>query len=344
LSSEKQVLVFAEQREGQLDGITFEVLGYARQLAGEFGSDVHAAVIGTVSREMAATLASYGADRVYFLDSQSLPEYSAELDTAALLQLVTAESPEILLCGATLLGHDLMSRLAARLETGLIADCTSLSINTEGRLLGTKLTHGGRVSSTIVCNAGRPQMATLKPGAVKAAKPDTARQTEITVIKPELSQDEARTKLIGIVRAEPDKISLDEAEVIIAVGKGIGSRENLALLEEIARYTGGVVAASLGAIDEGWLPHKKLVGQTGTTVTPGLYVACGISGSVYHVLGMRDSEFVIAINKDRNAPIFKVADMSIIGDAAEVAKAIIERLRQAAGKPAIKDERASKDG
>jgi electron transfer flavoprotein alpha subunit len=344
LSAEKHVLVLAEQDEGQPGDTTPELLGCARQLADELGGGVSAFVVGAVSLETADELASYGADSVCFLESPMLSEYNAELYTAAIPRQIATEDPEILLCGATPLGRDLAPRLAARLETGLIPDCTSLSINDAGRLLGTKLTHGGRVSSTIVCTTGRPQIATLKPGVMKAARPDTTRRAEISVIRPELHRDEARTRITGIVRAEPDKISLDEADVIIAGGRGIGSRENLALLEEIAAYTGGVVAGSLGAIDEGWLPHKKLVGQTGTTVAPGLYVACGISGSVYHVLGMRDSNFVIAINKDRNAPIFKVADISIIGDAAEVAKAIIEQLRRAAGKTTTEDERAGRDG
>jgi electron transfer flavoprotein alpha subunit len=343
LTAEKQVLVLAEHDEGQPGDITPELLGCARPLAGELEGGVHAIVVGAASRETADRLASYGADRIYFLESPQLAEYNAELYTAAISRHVATEDPEVLLCGATTLGRDLAPRLAARLETGLISDCTSLSINDTGRLVGTKLTHGGRVSSTIVCTAGRPQMATLKPGAVKPPRTDTTRQAEIVVIKPELHRDEARSRVTGTVRAEPDKIGLDEADVIIAGGRGIGSREKLALLEEIAGYTGGVVAGSLGAIDEGWLPHKKLVGQTGTTVAPGLYIACGISGSIYHVLGMRDSNFVIAINKDRNAPIFKVADMSIIGDAGEVASAIIEQLRRTAGKTATKDERAGRD-
>lgn len=338
MSADKHVLVLAEQDEGQPGDINSELLGCARRLSGELGGEVHAVVVGAANRETADMLASYGGDRVCFLDSPLLSEYNAELYTTAVYRHVAAENPEVILCGATLPGRDLAPRLAARLETGLISECTGLSVNEAGRLEGTKLTHGGRVSSTIVCTTGRPQIATLKPGAVKAPKSDPTRQAEVTVVKPELDRDEARTVITGIVRTEPDKISLDEADVIIAGGRGIGSRENLALLEEIARYTGGVVAGSLGAVDEGWLPHKKLVGQTGTTVEPSLYVACGISGSIYHVLGMRDSGFVIAVNRDRNAPIFKVADMSIIGDATEVAREIIEQLRQAAGKTTNRDE------
>jgi electron transfer flavoprotein alpha subunit len=229
-------------------------------------------------------------------------------------------------------GRDLAPRIAARLGTGLISECTSLSVNQDGRLSGTKLTHGGMTSSTINYLMSGTQIATIKPGVMTIGRQDNSRKAEIKTVKPEPRRSESRIRLKGVVKAAPDKISLDEADVIVAGGKGVASRENLQLLEEIATRLGGVVAGSLGAVDEGWLPRKKLVGQTGTTVAPKLYIACGISGSVYHVLGMRDSGFVIAINKDRNAPIFKVADMSIIGDVAEIIPAIIKKLGVPPGK------------
>jgi electron transfer flavoprotein alpha subunit len=328
VSSEKSIWVITEQSEGQPEESSFEILSCGRKLADELGGQASAIVVGSDSRELAGTLASYGADNVYLLHDPSLIEYCAELYVEALSKLIDSEKPEIVICGATLNGRDLAPRLAARLKTGLISDCIGLSLNEEGLLLGNKLTHGGRVNSTIVCPDSRPQMATVKPGIMTAARPDTARKPEVILVTPELSQREPRTSVKEVVRADPEKISLDEAEVIIAGGKGTGGEGNFRLLEEIARYLGGVVAGSLGAVDEGWLPRRKLVGQTGTTVAPKLYIACGISGSVYHVLGMRDSDFVIAVNKDRNAPIFKVADMGIIGDVVEVAPAIIDRLRE----------------
>jgi electron transfer flavoprotein alpha subunit len=328
----KSVWVLAEQSEGHPEDISFEVLSCGRQLADELGGQVSAVAVGSNSQELAETLASYGADRVYLLYSPLLLEYCAELYVEAISKLIDDEKPEVVLCGATLTGRDLAPRLAARLKTGLISDCISLALNQEGLLLGGRLTYGGRVNSTIVCPAAKPQMATVKPGIMAAARPDTTRKPEVTVISPELGQGELRTSVKRVVRADPEKISLDEADIVVAGGKGIGGQENLRLLEEIAKHLGGVVAGSLGAIDEGWLPRRKLVGQTGTTVAPKLYMACGISGSVYHVLGMRDSEFVIAINKDPNAPIFKVADMSIIGDVVEVTSAIIDRLHESGGK------------
>jgi electron transfer flavoprotein alpha subunit len=327
VSAEKSVWVIAEPGDGQLEESSLEVLSCGRQLADDLGGRASAVVVGSHSQELAGTLASYGADRVYFLYSPRLLEYRAELYVEALSNLFQEEKPEVVLCEATLTGRDLAPRLAARLKTGLISECISLALNQEGRLLGSKLTYGGRVNSTMVCPTSKPQMATVKPGVMTVVKPDINRRAEVTIITPELSQGEPRTIVKGVTRADPEKIGLDEADIIIAGGKGVASQENFRLLEEIARHLGGVVAGSLGAVDEGWLPRRKLVGQTGTTVAPKLYMACGISGSVYHVLGMRDSEFVMAINKDPNAPIFKVADMGIIGDVVEVTSAIIERLR-----------------
>ncbi len=331
MSESKSVCVLAEQKEGQIEAASLETLSCGRQLADDLGGRVVAVVAGSDSRELAGVLASYGADEVFLLDSPQLLEYNAELCVEALCGLIKDENPDVFLCGATLTGRDIAPRVAARLGTGLVSECISLAINQEGRLSGTKLTHGGMVSSTILCPASGPQMATVKPGIMTIARQDTARKVEIKIITPELGRSESRIRLKGVVKADPDKISLDEADVIVAGGKGVASRENFQLLEEMAGQLGGIVAGSLGAIDEGWLPRKKLVGQTGTTVAPKLYIACGISGSVYHVLGMKDSGFVIAINKDRNAPIFKVADMSIIGDATEIISAIIEQLRGLAG-------------
>jgi electron transfer flavoprotein alpha subunit len=305
-----------------------EVLTCGRKLADDLGGQVHAVVIGDNSSTMAETLARYGADGVYLINSPLLQNYHAEIYVKVLAELFERENPDIVVYGATPTGRDLATRLAARFRTGLISECVSLALDQAGALSGNKLTHGGRINSTVVCLPSKPQMASLKAGVVTIGKPDIKRKPLLTVIKPELDQNEYRTHLKGIVKADPARISLDEADIIVAGGRGLAGRENLQLLEEVAKLLGGVVAASLGAIDEGWLPHNKLVGQTGATVNPKLYVACGISGSVYHVLGMRDSEFVVAINIDPNAPIFKVSDMSIVGDLSEVMSAIIDLLRE----------------
>jgi len=342
--SEKNVWVIAEHSEGQVEETGFEVLNWGRKLADDLNGQVIAIAVGSNSQELAGTLGNCGADKVFLLHSPLLLEYRAEFYVEALSRLFIDENPEIVLCGATLTGRDLFPRLAARLKTGLISDCINLALNEEGLLLGSKLTYGGRISSTIVCPDSKPQMATIKPGITTAARPDSARKPEVTLITPELSHVELRTILKRVVRADPEKIGLDEADIIVAGGRGMGGQENFQLLEEIARHLGGVVAGSLGAIDEGWLPRRKLVGQTGTTVAPKLYIACGISGSVYHVLGMKDSDFVIAINKDPDAPIFKVADMSIIGDVGEVTSAIIDLLRGLAGNIAGRNGEVSDTG
>lgn len=328
MSSDNSIFVIAEHGEGHLDEVTTEVLTCGRKLADDLDGNVIAAVFGNNNQALAVTLGSYGADKVIFLNSPLLQEYRAEFYIEALANLFTDKKPEIVLCGATPTGRDLAPRLAARLGTGLISDCVSLTLNEEGLLLGNKLTYGGRVNSTIVCPNTKPQIATLKPGVISISRPDNTRKPEVIVITPQLSHKEPSTRVKGFTRADPETISLDEADIIVAGGRGVGSQAHFQLLHELAKLLGGVVAGSLGAIDEGWLPRKKLVGQTGTTVAPRLYLACGISGSVYHVLGMRDSEFVIAIDKDPNAPIFKVADMSIVGDLSDIVPAIIERIKK----------------
>ncbi|MBN1176248.1 MAG: electron transfer flavoprotein subunit alpha/FixB family protein [Dehalococcoidales bacterium] len=340
MSESKSVWVLIEHEEGRVEAASLETLSCGRQLADDLGGRVVALVVGDDSRELAGELASYGADDIFLLDNSRQPDYSADYYTGVLSGLIKDKSPDIFLCGATLTGRDLTPRLAARLGTGLISECVSLSINKEGRLTGTRLTHGGRISSTILCPSSGTQIATVKPGIITISRQDKTRQAETREITPEPGRSESRIRVKSVVKAAPDKISLDEAEVIVAAGKGAGSLENVQLLKEFAGRLGGVVAGSLGAVDEGWLPRKKLVGQTGTTVAPRLYIACGISGSVYHVLGMKDSGFIIAINKDRNAPIFKVADMSIIGEVTGVISAIIEELPETAGETDNNDAEA----
>jgi electron transfer flavoprotein alpha subunit len=326
VSESKNIWVLAEKNEGQIETTSLEVLSCGRQLADELGGRVVALIADSNSQELAGVLASYGADEVTLLEDSRLQEYNAESYLETLCGLTKDEKPDIFLFGATMTGRDLAPRMAARLGTGLISECTGLSVDQDGRLSGTKLTYGGMISSTIHYLASGTLIATIKPGVITVGRQDNSRKAEIKTVTAEPERSESRIRLKGVVKAAPDKIGLDEADVIVAGGKGVASRENMQLLEEIAARLGGVVAGSLGAVDEGWLPRKKLVGQTGTTVAPKLYIACGISGSVYHVLGMRDSGFVIAINKDRNAPIFKVADMSIIGDVTEILPAIIEQL------------------
>jgi electron transfer flavoprotein alpha subunit len=322
---EQSVYVVVEQSGEKVDDTSLEALSCGHQLADKLGGKVRAVFIGN-NRELARALGDYGADKVYMLDSPLLQEYCAQLYVEALSKCIEENNPAIVLFGATLMSRELAPRLAARLKTGLISECINLALNKEGLLQGTKLTHGGKLSSTIVCPAATTKMATIKPGIMTISRSGNSRQSDIIMVTAELNQRIARVVMKEVVRAAPENIGLDEADIIVSGGKGVGTQENFRLLERLARRLGGVVGGSLGAVDEGWLPRKRLVGQTGTTVTPKLYIACGISGSVYHVLGMKDSDFVIAINKDPAAPIFKVADMSIIGDVVEVISAILRRL------------------
>lgn len=337
----KGVWVLAEQRQGQVEDISLEALSSGRELADGIAEEVHAVVVGSNNEKLAQILASYGAKKVYFLDNPLLSEYSPGLYVEALSKLFEDERPRIVICGASLIGRDLTPRLAARLKTGLVSECVSLAINEEGLLLQTKLTHGGKVASTIVCPASKPQIATLKPGVTEKRKPDITKKTEVIVISPQLNRREPRRRVKGFLKADPEKIGLDEAETVIAGGRGLGSAENFQLLNELAKSLGGAVAGSLGAVDEGWISRKKLVGQTGVTVTPKLYVACGISGSIYHVLGMRDSETIVAINKDRNAPIFKFSDIGLVGDVQEVIPAMINQLHELSKSAADSDTEVS---
>ena len=322
----KDVLVLAESDEGELEDVALEMVSESRQLADALGVGVSAAVLGKRDDELSVTLASYGADRVYFLESPLLAEYSPGLYIKALVGLLEEEKPDVFLCGAGLRGHEMASGLAARLGTGLVNDCIGLALNDDGLLQFTKLTYGGKLAATFVFSDTRPQIATITPGTLKLAKPDKARKAEIVAKTPKLSTEDSRCKVVGFVKADPDKLGLDEAEVIVAGGRGMESADNFQLVNDLARRLSGVVGASLGAIDEGWVPHKSLIGQTGMTVSPRLYVACGISGSNYHVLGMRESKVIIAINKDRNAPIFKSADMGMVGDATELLTVINSQL------------------
>jgi electron transfer flavoprotein alpha subunit len=330
MSSAKGVWVLVEKdEEGMIEDCSLEIVSEGRRFADERGEQLSALTFTSNTQETVDILAGYGADEVYFFHSPLLADNHVELYEESLFQLVEEKKPAILLFGASLPGNDLASRLAARLRTGLVSDCVELSLNKEGLLVQTKLTHGSRIATTIISSGSRPQIATVKPGILQKRMPDGKTETRVTAFSPELSETTARMKPEGVVKADPEKIGLDEAEIIISGGRGIGSAENFGLLKELARSLSGAVGASLGAVDDEFAPRKNLVGQTGATVTPKLYVACGISGSIYHVLGMKDSDVIIAINKDRYAPIFKYSDMGLLGDVAEIMPALIERVRQA---------------
>ena len=230
MSSDKEVWILTEDSEGKLIDVSVEVLSCGRKLADNLGGQVCAVLIGSNGQELTETLASYGADKVYLLNSPLLSEYHPELYVKALSKIVEEDKPDILLCGDTSVGRDLAPRLAAKLKTGLISECTSLELNEEGLLLGTRLTHGGRVSTTIACRDSKPQIATVKPGVMPIAKPDVTRKAEVVKITPELSRNDCHISIQGVIKADPAKISLDEADIIVSGGKGVGSEENFKIL------------------------------------------------------------------------------------------------------------------
>jgi len=328
MSSDKGVWVFIELQEGEIRDVSLELLSEGRKIAGKVGEEVCAVVIGSNIQEQTDRLAHYGADRIYVVENPLCQSYSAELYTQILVTLSREQKPKIVLCGATSIGKDLAPRVAARLQTGLGSDCTSLDLTEEGLLVQTKLAYGGRVSATITCPSTSPQIVTVRPGVMEMESPNTSLEAEVIRVTPQFGGIEPRSRVVDFIRADPRTISLSEADIIVAGGGGAGSREDFRLIEELAEVLGGTVGASRVPVDEGWVPFDKQIGQTGKTVEPNLYIACGISGTIYHTMGMKDSKVIVAINKDRSAPIFKIADMGIVGDLLEVVPAIISLLRE----------------
>ena len=328
MSSDKDIWVFIELQEGEIRDVSLELLSEAGRIADKVGERACAVVIGSDIQGQADRLAHYGADKICVIEHPSCQSYSAELYTQILAALVREQKPKIVLCGATAIGKDLAPRLAAKLQTGLGSDCTNLDWTEEGLLAQTKPAYGGRVSATIICPKTSPQIVTVRPGVMEMEKPNPSLKAEVIRVTPQIGGVEPRSRVVDFIRADPRTISLSEADIIVAGGGGFSSRENFQLIEELAEVLGGTVGASRVPVDEGWVTFDKQIGQTGKTVEPSLYIACGISGTIYHTMGMKDSKVIVAINKDRNAPIFKLADMGIVGDLLEVVPAIISLLRE----------------
>ena len=322
------VWVFAEQRNGELQKVSLEILGEGRRLANELGVKLTAVLLGYNVGNLAATLGEYGADEVLVADNELLANYTTDGYTKVICNLVNERKPGILFIGATFVGRDLGPRVAARLSTGLTADCTSLAVEVEGgALLATRPAFGGNLMATIACPDHRPQMATVRPGVFSKL---TEKNEDYTVenVEVKIEASDIRTTVLEVVKANKDIVDIGEAKVIVAGGRGVGSKENFAMLKELADALGGVVGASRGAVDKGWIERDYQVGQTGKTVRPTIYIACGISGAIQHVAGMQDSDMIIAINKDETAPIMKVADYAIVGDINKVVPEMISKLKE----------------
>ncbi len=319
--------------EGRLAMVTAELIGEGRKLADELDTDVSAVLIGHEIEDLARRAAGYGADRVFVVDHPTLKRYRTQPFTNVLTGLINQHKPEIVLIGATTMGRDLASRVAARIKAGLTADCTELTINAETKLLEqTRPAFGGNVMATILCEFTRPQMATVRPKVMAPLELDESREAEIIHIPVSIEEKSIATKIIEVIKDDSGShVNLTEADIIVSGGRGLGDPKYFALIEELADVVGGSVGASRATVDAGWIPATHQVGQTGKTVHPKLYIACGISGAVQHLAGMSSSDCIVAINKDPDAPIFGVAHYGIVGDLFEVVPAMIEAIKERRG-------------
>lgn len=322
------VWVVAEQRGGELHGVSFELLGKASELAGLVGASVSAVLLGHGVEPLAPELVARGADTVYVVDHPSLAHYLDEPYANAVAELISRHRPEIVLTGATSIGRSLIPRVAIQVRAGLTADCTGLAIDDdEGLLLQTRPAFGGNIMATIVCPRHRPQMATVRHKVMQALEPDPGRTGEI--VREEISADllSSRVEFVEFVRDVTQTVNIAEADVIVSGGRGVGGPDGFRVIEGLADVLGGAVGASRATVDAGWIPYSHQVGQTGKTVQPKLYIACGISGAVQHLAGMQSSKTIVAINKDPDAPIFKSATYGIVGDLFEVVPALTKRFK-----------------
>jgi electron transfer flavoprotein alpha subunit len=324
------VWVFAEQRDGKIAGVSLELLGSGRGLAEKLGTELTAVLFGCTDHD-AKELIGWGADKVFHCDDPLLSTFNDEPYAALLSKLIKEQKPEIVLTGATPIGRSFFPRVAARLRAGLTADCTSLEIDEETKnLLQIRPAFGGNIMATIFCPHARPQMATVRPRVMKRGTYDVSKTGE--VIKVSAKGIASRTKVMETVKEVSElAINLQDANIIVAGGRGMGGEKGFQILHELADALGASVAASRAAVDEGWIPYRHQVGQTGKTVSPKLYIACGISGAVQHLVGMQSSDVIIAINKNPEAPIFNVATYGIVGDAHEIVPMLIKKVKEAKG-------------
>lgn len=327
ISEYNGVWVFAEQRNGELQKVSLEILGEGRRLADELGVKLTAVLLGNNVACLADILGEHGADEILVAEHEALENYTTDGYTKVICELANERKPGILFIGATFIGRDLGPRVAARLSTGLTADCTSLEVDvTNGDLLATRPAFGGNLMATIACPNHRPQMATVRPGVFEKL-PLGENDATVENVEIKFNSNDIRTKIVEIIKEHKDIVDISEANVLVAGGRGIGSEENFKMLKELAEVMNGSIAASRAAVEKGWVDKDYQVGQTGKTVRPNIYVACGISGAIQHAAGMQDSDMIIAINKDANAPIMKIADYAIVGDVNKVVPEFIAQLK-----------------
>ena len=324
LEEYKGVYVFAQQVDGEVSGIAYELLGKAKDLAKDLNAEVTAVLLGYGVKDLADSLAEYGADKVIVVDDKELEVYRTEPYAHALASVINEYKPEIMLVGATAIGRDLGPRVSARVATGLTADCTVLEIGDftdnmtketiPNQLLMTRPAFGGNTIATIACPYNRPQMATVRAGVMQKAEQKPGAKAEVINFDAKLEKNSKYVEIQEVIKSVAETVDIMDAKILVSGGRGVGSAENFKLLEDLAEALGGEVSCSRAVTDNGWLPVDRQVGQTGKTVRPQVYFAIGISGAIQHVAGMEESDLIIAINKDEDAPIFDVADYGIVGD------------------------------
>ncbi len=339
LEEYKGVYVFAQQVDNEISSIAFELLGKAKDLAKDLSTDVTAVLIGSEVKGLADQLAEYGADKVIVVDDPELKEYRTEPYAHALSSVINQYKPEIMLVGATAIGRDLGPRVSARVATGLTADCTVLEIGDfplqavpgqeqlHNQLLMTRPAFGGNTIATIACPYNRPQMATVRAGVMQKIDPIKGAKAVVEEFNPGFTPDNKYVEILDIVKSVAETVDIMDAKILVSGGRGVGSPENFKILEDLAAVLGGTVSCSRAVVDSGWKPKDLQVGQTGKTVRPNVYFAIGISGAIQHVAGMEESDIIIAINKDADAPIFDVADYGIVGDLNKIVPKLTEALK-----------------
>jgi electron transfer flavoprotein alpha subunit len=321
------VWAIAEQRDGELRKVTFEIVSEARRLADALGQEVTALLLGNNIKDKAAEIAPYGADKVLVAEDARLETYTTDAYSAVIADLVKAHDPAILLMGASVQGKDLSARLSGKLGVAMAQDCTVFSIE-DGNLVATRPIYAGKAYATLTFENSSPQMATARPNVMTISEPDSARSTEVIDAPVTLDDGILKTKVVDVLKDESGKVDLTEADKIVSGGRGMKGPENYDILEALADLIGASVGASRSAVDAGWRPHTDQVGQTGKVVSPNLYIACGISGAIQHLAGMSTSKVIVAINKDADAPIFQKADYGVVGDLFAVVPALTEEIKK----------------
>lgn len=322
------VFVVGEQIDSNIHPVTIELIGEGKKLADKLGKKLSVVIAGSDIEQQAEKLQHYGVDSVICIDHPLLKDYTTDGYAVAIEEVIRDKKPEIVLIGATSIGRDLGPRLSAKLGTGLTADCTKLEIDeNDHKLLQTRPAFGGNLMATIICPKNRPQMSTVRPGVMEKAKYSDNKSGVIEKITPNLKEEDIRTKLVKKEDLNGNRVNLIDAKVVVSGGRGLKSKEGFELVRQLADAVKGEVGSSRAAVDSGWIDQAHQVGQTGTTVHPDLYIACGISGAIQHQAGMHESKYIVAINKDPDAPIFEICDYGIVGDLYEVIPSIIQSLK-----------------